>query len=107
MREKICEMVSVMRKAASVDDETAERDSEKLTQLVTENKGLKEMLRIHQTLGVSLQEDSEVEQITQTGPSATVTSILEERGAGLVESTTPTPEQMDNEIVSSSTDEDQ
>lgn len=54
MREKICEMVSVMRKAATVDDESADQEQEKVTQLLTENRGLKEMLRIHRQLGVSL-----------------------------------------------------
>ena len=57
MREKICEMVSVMRKAATVDDESADQEHEKVTQLETENRGLKEMLKIHRQLGVNLMND--------------------------------------------------
>ncbi|XP_067939958.1 FGFR1 oncogene partner 2 homolog [Watersipora subatra] len=51
MQEKICEMVSVMRHAATVDDAVADQDHEKVTQLLIENKGLKEMLQIHKRFG--------------------------------------------------------
>lgn len=57
MREKICEMVSVMKKAATVDDENADQEHEKVTRLETENRGLKEMLNIHRRLGVNLMSD--------------------------------------------------
>ncbi|KAF6040290.1 FGFR1OP2 [Bugula neritina] len=57
MREKICEMVSVMRKAATVDDECADQEQEKVTQLQIENDGLKEMLSIHKKIGVGFHSD--------------------------------------------------
>lgn len=85
MREKICEMVSVMRKAATVDDESADQEHEKVTQLETENRGLKEMLKIHRQLGVSL--NSDVITFTQgvqtndndiTGASSSSTTAEEE-----------------------------
>lgn len=69
MREKICEMVTVMRTAASLDDATADKDSEKLTQLLTENKGLKEMLKIHHQFGVELQQASAQSQGEKTTPT--------------------------------------
>lgn len=62
MREKICEMVNVMRRAATVDDECADQEHETVTQLLTENKGLKEMLQIHKRIGVSLLDDSPSDQ---------------------------------------------
>lgn len=78
-------MVSVMRKAATVDDESADQEHEKVTQLETENRGLKEMLKIHRQLGVSL--NSDVITFTQgvqtndndiTGASSSSTTAEEE-----------------------------
>lgn len=68
MREKICEMVSVMQKAAKVDDEHADLEHQMVTQLQTENTGLKEMLKIHKRLGVNLHVMTS-NQSVQTGDS--------------------------------------
>ena len=44
--ERICEMVEVMKKAAAIDDEAANKECEQLSRLQLENKGLRELLQI-------------------------------------------------------------
>lgn len=90
MREKICEMVSVMRKAATVDDASAEKDNERLAQLATENRGLKEMLKIHHRLGVNLTDDRVMsEKSVQTNDEIEFDDIDEEDDDTASESSYP------------------
>lgn len=44
--EKVCEMACVMKEAVRVDEETTNQQQELLARLITENKGLREMLEI-------------------------------------------------------------
>lgn len=44
--DKICEMAAVMKHAVEIDDNSYCQEREKLTQLMTENKGLRELLKI-------------------------------------------------------------
>lgn len=75
MRQKICEMVSVMRRAATVDDESADQEQEKVTQLLTENQGLKEMLKIHKRIGGNFNDDSPAQAAVHAKVSDTDTSV--------------------------------
>jgi len=49
--DKICEMAQVMKEAARADEETCNTQQELLARLVTENKGLREMLEISGKVG--------------------------------------------------------
>uniref|UniRef100_A0A336LY14 CSON007719 protein n=1 Tax=Culicoides sonorensis TaxID=179676 RepID=A0A336LY14_CULSO len=49
--EKIQEMAAVMRKATEIDEEKINKEYEYLSQLITENKGLREMLEISHKFG--------------------------------------------------------
>jgi len=51
--EKICEMAGVMKEAARADEEACNTQQELLARLVTENKGLREMLEISGKIGGS------------------------------------------------------
>jgi len=44
--DKICEMANVMQKSIQIDDESLAKEQELLARLITENKGLREMLEI-------------------------------------------------------------
>lgn len=46
--EKVCEMASVMKEAVRVDEEVCNEQQELMARLVTENKGLRELLNISQ-----------------------------------------------------------
>ena len=46
--EKVCEMAAVMKEAAKVDEENTNLQQETMARLVTENKGLRELLDISQ-----------------------------------------------------------
>jgi len=46
--EKVCEMAAVMKEAIRVDDDSGNRQQETMARLVTENKGLRELLDISQ-----------------------------------------------------------
>ena len=44
--DKICEMAAVMQRAATMDEESANALRERVTQLDTENKTLRQLLKI-------------------------------------------------------------
>jgi len=46
--EKVCEMAAVMKEAVRVDEESCNQQQELMAKLVTENKGLRELLEISQ-----------------------------------------------------------
>ena len=46
--EKVCEMAAVMKEAAKVDEENTNLQQEAMARLMTENKGLRELLDISQ-----------------------------------------------------------
>lgn len=48
---KIKEMMAVMRKASSMDEESINKESERLVQLIKENEGLRELLQISRQYG--------------------------------------------------------
>lgn len=48
---KIKEMMAVMRKASSMDEENINKESERLIQLIRENEGLRELLQISRQYG--------------------------------------------------------
>ncbi|XP_026467632.1 FGFR1 oncogene partner 2 homolog [Ctenocephalides felis] len=48
---KIQEMVYIMQKAANIDEEASNQDQEQLCRLTTENKGLRELLKIAKSYG--------------------------------------------------------
>lgn len=49
--DKICEMAAVMKAAVEIDDNIYLKEQEKLTQLITENKGLRQLLKISLSTG--------------------------------------------------------
>jgi SIKE family len=49
--EKIQEMAAVMQRAITIDEEKANKENEILSRLITENKGLRELLEISQKYG--------------------------------------------------------
>lgn len=67
--EKIQEMAAVMRKACELDEDKVNREYEYLSQLITENKGLREMLEISQKFGGAARLAGE-EKATQTDENA-------------------------------------
>jgi hypothetical protein len=44
--DKICEMAAVMQQAVAIDDKAVTEEQEKITRLILENKGLRELLEI-------------------------------------------------------------
>merc|ERR1711892_228472 len=46
--EKVCEMAAVMKEAVRVDEDTCNQQQELMARLITENKGLRELLEISQ-----------------------------------------------------------
>lgn len=61
---KIQELMAVMRKAASMDADNINQESEKLVQLIKENEGLRELLQISRQYGSSGGAE-EAEEVTQ------------------------------------------
>lgn len=55
--EKINEMAAVMNRVASMDEESSIRDIENMTQLLTENRGLREMLQISRGSYYAIQQE--------------------------------------------------
>ncbi|XP_035213947.1 FGFR1 oncogene partner 2 homolog isoform X2 [Stegodyphus dumicola] len=51
MADTICEIADVMKQAIRIDDVSYVNEREKLTELLTENKGLRELLDISRTYG--------------------------------------------------------
>jgi len=49
--DKICEMANVMQKSIQIDDDSLAKEQELLARLITENKGLREMLEISHRSG--------------------------------------------------------
>ncbi|KAK7073960.1 FGFR1 oncoprotein partner 2 [Halocaridina rubra] len=64
--EQISEMVAVMRKAAALGDDESNYQEKVITALVTENKGLKEMLNIAYSSGSIVPSSRLVDAETQT-----------------------------------------
>jgi len=61
--EKVCEMASVMKEAVRVDEDVCNEQQELMARLVTENKGLRELLSISQR---SLSTTPRVRKVTPT-----------------------------------------
>lgn len=61
--EKVCEMASVMKEAVRVDEDVCNEQQELMARLVTENKGLRELLSISQR---SLSSTPRVRKVTPT-----------------------------------------
>jgi len=51
MADNICEIADVMKQAVNIDDLSYISENEKLTELITENYGLRELLNISKTYG--------------------------------------------------------
>lgn len=64
---KIQELMAVMRKAASMDSDNINQESEKLVQLIKENEGLRQLLQISRQYGSlnssGTEDDQDVTQI--------------------------------------------
>ncbi|XP_053685460.1 FGFR1 oncogene partner 2 homolog [Sabethes cyaneus] len=65
---KIQEMAAVMQRASQIDDEKCNQEQEFLSKLMTENKGLRELLEISQKYGSNGQKILVDEKSTQTEP---------------------------------------
>lgn len=63
--DQIAEMSEVMRRAVEMDERNANEYEEKLKMLETENKGLKELLKIKATYGVK-----ECETVVETNKTS-------------------------------------
>lgn len=51
MADNICEIADIMKQSVKMDDGFYVAEHEKLTELITENKGLRELLDISKTYG--------------------------------------------------------
>jgi SIKE family len=72
--EKIQEMAAVMQRAITIDEEKANKENEILSRLITENKGLRELLEISQKYGsYGLLSD---DKATQTDNTISVVTVL-------------------------------
>lgn len=67
--EKIQEMIAIMQKAASLDDSDFEqnikKDREKISRLIVENRGLRELLQISKKYGSASQANNNESEITK------------------------------------------
>ena len=72
--EQICEMAAVMAQAIYIDDEAIQQEQEKMASIESENKGLRELLKIS---GISFPEKaaSEEEASPKQDPESTCTTI--------------------------------
>lgn len=75
--EQICEMAAVMAQAIYIDDEAIQQEQEKMASIESENKGLRELLKISgipfPTAGTSKEEAS-----PKNNPDHTCTSTSKE-----------------------------
>ena len=81
--EKICEMAAVMQRAIATDDKMADEERQRIARLETENEGLRALLQINRSYGVSLpppnQGEGEGEEEGRRGDrTPTPTNELEE-----------------------------
>lgn len=51
MADNICEIADVIKQSVRLDDDAYINEQERLTELITENKGLRELLDISRTYG--------------------------------------------------------
>jgi len=87
--EKVCEMAAVMKEAVRVDEETCNQQQELMARLITENKGLRELLEISQRSSSSPRVKKVVSNVHKEVQTETITNVVEQ----VVSVTLPMPAQ--------------
>eukprot|EP00092_Neocalanus_flemingeri_P037140 GFUD01040428.1.p1 GENE.GFUD01040428.1~~GFUD01040428.1.p1 ORF type:complete len:563 (+),score=227.84 GFUD01040428.1:177-1865(+) len=87
--EKVCEMAAVMKEAVRVDEDTCNQQQELMARLITENKGLRELLEISQKSNSSPRVKKVVSNVHKEVQTDNVTTLVEQ----VVSVTLPMPTQ--------------
>merc|ERR1711942_195100 len=87
--EKVCEMAAVMKEAVRVDEEACNQQQELMARLITENKGLRELLEISQKNSSSPKMKKVVTNVNKEVQTDTVSTVVEQE----VSVTLPMPAQ--------------
>jgi len=87
--EKVCEMAAVMKEAVRVDEDTCNQQQELMARLITENKGLRELLEISQRSSSSPRVKKVVSNVHKEVQTDTVATVVEQ----VVSVTLPMPSQ--------------
>jgi len=87
--EKVCEMAAVMKEAVRVDEEACNQQQELMARLITENKGLRELLEISQKNSSSPKMKKVVTNVNKEVQTDTVPTVVEQE----VSVTLPMPAQ--------------
>jgi len=87
--EKVCEMAAVMKEAVRVDEETCNQQQELMARLITENKGLRELLEISQKSNSSPRVKKVVSNVHKEVQTDNVSTVVEQ----VVSVTLPMPTQ--------------
>jgi len=87
--EKVCEMAAVMKEAVRVDEETCNQQQELMARLITENKGLRELLEISQKSNSSPRIKKVVSNVHKEVQTDNITTVVEQ----VVSVTLPMPTQ--------------
>lgn len=69
--EKIKEMAAVMKRVANIDEGSSIQDLENISQLVTENRGLREMLKISRSSFNAVEQEAKADSPPAAATSAT------------------------------------
>jgi len=87
--EKVCEMAAVMKEAVRVDEDTCNQQQELMARLITENKGLRELLEISQKNNSSPRVKKVVTNVNKEVQTDNVCTVVEQ----VVSVTLPMPTQ--------------
>lgn len=87
--EKVCEMAAVMKEAVRVDEDTCNQQQELMARLITENKGLRELLEISQKSNSSPRVRKVVSNVHKEVQTDHVSTVVEQ----VVSVTLPMPTQ--------------
>lgn len=100
--QKIQEMAAVMQRASQIDEEKFNEEQEYLSKLITENKGLRELLEISKKYGSNGQKIMVDDKSTQTDNSSSDDNLVS-TAAGSESSTKSTNETVPQVATSSNT----